>query len=89
MGQTLISADQHWALWAVLLGSAAFGLWAEKTRWGAKISGAVVSILSTFVLSNCLVIPASAPVYDTVWSYIVPLAIPLLLFRADLKRILT
>jgi len=87
-GQTLISADQHWALWAVLLLSAAFGLWAEKTRWGAKISGAVVSILTTFVLSNCLVIPAAAPVYDTVWGYIVPLAIPLLLFRADLRRIL-
>lgn len=87
-GQTLIGADQHWALWAVLLLSAAFGLWAEKTRWGAKISGAVVSILTTFVLSNCLVIPAAAPVYDTVWGYIVPLAIPLLLFRADLRRIL-
>ena len=62
MGQTLISADQHWALWAVLLASAACGLWAEKTRWGAKISGAVVSILTTFVLSNCLLIPSSAPV---------------------------
>jgi len=87
-GQTLIAADQQWALWAVLLASAAFGLWAEKTRWGAKISGAVVSILATFVLSNCLVIPAASPVYDTVWGYIVPLAIPLLLFRADLKKIL-
>ncbi len=87
-GQTLIGADQQWALWAILLAAAAFGLWAEKTRWGAKISGAVISILTTFVLSNCLVIPASSPVYDTVWSYIVPLAIPLLLFRADLKKIL-
>ncbi len=87
-GQTLIAADQHWALWAVLLASAAFGLWAEKTRWGAKISGAVISILTTFALSNCLVIPAAAPVYDTVWGYIVPLAIPLLLFRADLRKIL-
>jgi len=87
-GATLIGADQQWALWAVLLASAAFGLWAERTRWGAKISGAVVTILSTFVLSNCLVIPAASPVYDTVWGYIVPLAIPLLLFRADLKKIL-
>jgi uncharacterized membrane protein len=87
-GETLIGAEQQWALWAVLLASAAFGLWAEKTRWGAKISGAVVSILTTFVLSNCLVIPAASPVYDTVWGYLVPLAIPLLLFRADLRRIL-
>ena len=29
---TLISAEQHWAIWAVLFGVAAFGLWAEKTK---------------------------------------------------------
>ena len=27
---TLIAADQHWAIWAVLLGAASFGLWAER-----------------------------------------------------------
>lgn len=84
---TLISANQHWALWAVLLSAGAFGLWAEKTRWGSKLSGAVVAIGATFVLSNLRVIPASAPAYGVVWSYFVPLAIPLLLFKADLRRI--
>lgn len=85
--QPLIGPDQGWALWAVLLGVAALGAWAERTRWGARLSGAVVSILGTFVLSNLGVIPAAAPTYDVVWSWLVPLAIPLLLFRADLRRI--
>jgi len=85
---TLISADQTWALWAVLLSAGAFGLWAEKTSWGSKLSGAVIAIGTTFVLSNLRVIPSAAPTYDVVWGYLVPLAIPLLLFKADLKRIL-
>ena len=86
--QTLISPDQTWALWAVLLSAAAFGLWAERTTWGSKLSGAVVAIGTTFVLSNLRVIPADSPAYGVVWSYLVPLAIPLLLFKADLRRII-
>jgi uncharacterized membrane protein len=87
-GTTLITADDHWALWAILISTAAFGLWAEKTRWGSRLSGAVVAIGTTFVLSNARLIPFAAPAYDAVWSYFVPLAIPLLLFKADLRRIL-
>jgi uncharacterized membrane protein len=85
---TLISPENHWALWAILLGAGAFGLWAERTRWGSKLSGAVIAIGAAFLLSNLRVIPASAPAYEVVWSFLVPLAIPLLLFNADLKRIL-
>lgn len=85
---TLISPDQTWALWAILLSAGAFGLWAERTSWGSKLSGAVVAIGTTFVLSNLRVIPAEAPAYGVVWSYLVPLAIPLLLFKADLRRII-
>jgi len=86
--EALIPATNTWGLLAVLLSAGAFGLWAEKTPWGARLSGAVVAIATTFILSNVGVIPASAPVYDMVWSFLVPLAIPLLLFRADLRRIL-
>jgi uncharacterized membrane protein len=86
--QTLISPDDTWALWAILLAAGAFGLWAERTRWGSRLSGAVVAIGTTFVLSNLRIIPAEAPAYGVVWSYLVPLAIPLLLFKADLRRIL-
>lgn len=85
---TLIKPDQDWVLWAVLLGAAAFGLWAERRRWGQRLSGAVLAIGFTFVLSNLRIIPVEAPAYDVVWSFFVPLAIPLLLLSADMRRIL-
>lgn len=72
----------------MLLGVAAVGLWAERTRLGGRLSAMVVALLSTMLLSNLGVIPAAAPAYDAVWGMLVPLAIPLLLFRADLRRIL-
>ena len=84
----LISPNQQWALWAILFAAAAFGIWAEKTKWGAKLSAVVVTILATFVLSNLSIIPTDAPSYDVVWSYLVPIAIPLLLFKADMRRII-
>lgn len=85
---SLIAPEDHWALWAALLSCGAFGLWAERTRWGSKVSGAVLAIGAAFVLSNFGIIPVEAPAYSIVWSYLVPLAIPLLLFQADLRRIL-
>jgi uncharacterized membrane protein len=85
---SIISSDQHWVLWAILLSVAAFSLWAEKTKLGSKISAVVIAIFGTFILSNLSIIPTSAPSYDIVWSYLVPLAIPLLLFKADLRKII-
>ena len=84
----LISSGQHWALWAVLFIAAAFGLWAENTKIGSRLSAVIVTILATFTLSNLSIIPINAPSYDIVWSYLVPIAIPLLLFKANLRRII-
>ena len=89
LGAALLGADRTWAIWAVLLGAAAFGYNLEDTRLGRRLSGAILTMGFTFALSNLGVIPAeSVPAYDMVWSYLVPLAIPLLLLRADLRRIL-
>lgn len=85
---TLIGADNHWGLWAVLFIIAAFSLWAEKSKIGSKLSAVVIAIISAFILSNLSIIPTEAPAYDMVWSYLVPLAIPLLLFKADLRKII-
>jgi uncharacterized membrane protein len=85
----VIAPDQTWAIWTVLLAAAAFGFRMENSRVGRKVSGAILTMGFTFVLSNLGVIPADGvAAYDVVWSYLVPLAIPLLLFRADLRRIL-
>jgi uncharacterized membrane protein len=86
---TLITPDRAWAVWAVLVGAAALGFHLETTRLGRRLSGAIMTMGATFILSNARVIPAEGvAVYDVVWSYLVPLAIPLLLLRADLRRIL-
>ena len=86
---SLIRPDQHWILWAVLVFGATFGIWAEQyTKWGKKVSGVVISILFTFILSNLTVIPSKSGTYDLVWAYLVPLAVPLLLFKANIRRII-
>jgi uncharacterized membrane protein len=87
MSLPLIGPDQDFALWAVLIAIAAFGFWCERYPWGRKYSGVMLLITLAIVLANLRIIPTSAPAYDVVWDYLVPIAIPLLLFQADLKRI--
>ncbi len=83
----LIGPDQDFAIWAVLIALAGFGFWCERFPWGRKYSGVMLLITAAIVLANLRIIPTVAPVYDVVWDYLVPIAIPLLLFEADLKRI--
>jgi uncharacterized membrane protein len=83
----LIGPEQDFALWAILIALAAFGFWCERYPWGRKYSGVMLLITAAIVLANLRIIPTSAPAYDATWEYLVPIAIPLLLFEADLKRI--
>lgn len=87
MSLPLIGPEQNYAIWAVLLGLAAFGFWCERFPWGRKYSGVMLLITAAIVLANLRIIPTKAPAYDVVWDVLVPIAIPLLLFQADLKRI--
>ncbi len=86
--QTLIAADNHWALLAVLCGSTFLAIWLEqKYKWAAKISGAIITLVIAIALVNLGVIPSEAPVFDDfVWGYAVPLAIPLLLLQTNLRK---
>ena len=62
------------------------GIWAESLpKVGAF--GVVGIIVFAAIFSMLGVIPSTANTYFVVASYCVPLAIPLLLFEADLKRI--
>lgn len=83
----LIGPEQDFAIWSVLLALAAFGFWCERYAWGRKYSGVLLLISAAIVLANLRIIPTSAPAYDAIWDYLVPIAIPLLLFEADLRRI--
>ena len=85
---TLISADDTWVLWTVLALSAALSIYLEqKYKWASKITGCILATLFTLILANLNIIPTDAPVYDAVWGYVVPLAVPLLLFNANVKKI--
>ena len=85
---SLIHSDNTWALWAILVGVAALSIWLEQRfRWAAKVTGCVIALIAMMLLSNFGVIPTESAVYDTVWDYVVPLAIPLLLFSAAANRI--
>ena len=87
--QTLIAADNHWALLVVLFAATAIAIGLEqKYKWASKISGAIITLLIALVLVNLRVIPDSAPMFDDiVWGYAVPLAIPLLLLQTNIRKI--
>ena len=85
---SLISAEQTFELAAVLIGLAAFGFWVESTSIGRKLSGVLIILSLGVVLSNIRLIPHSAAMYGTISSLLVPLAIPMLLFQADLKKVM-
>ena len=86
---TLISADNHWMLIMIMFLSTAVSIYLEQRyNWAAKISGAIITLIIAVVLVNIRIIPASAPVFDdVVWGYAVPLAIPLLLLKTNIRRI--
>ena len=83
----LISADNVFAMGAVLLGLAYLGFWIDNRPIGKKTSGVVWVLVAAMLLSNTGVIPYSSPAYDFVGGYMVSLAIPLLLFKADIRKI--
>ena len=85
---TLISPDNDLALMAVLFVIAGAAFAAEKTRIGSHLTGAVIAILSAIAIANLRIIPHSAPAFDFVFSYFVPVLIPLFLFKADLRHML-
>ena len=60
----------------------------EKTKIGSALSGALVSTLVGLAASNLGIISCEAPAYSVVLNFLLPLAVPLLLFRADLRRVI-
>lgn len=85
--KTFISPDNVWVLWTILIGAAALAIVLEqKYNWANKITGCILALVFVMILANLKVIPTDSPVYDNVWDYVVPLAVPMLLFRADIKK---
>lgn len=84
---SLIPAEQHFAVFTAVLALSAMAFASERTVIGQKITGTVVVILLAIAAANTGLIPHSAPAYSFIFSYIVPMLIPLFLFQADVRRL--
>ena len=81
-------ATDTWPLLFIMSGATALAIYLEQRyTWASKISGAVITLVLALVLVNIHLIPTHAPLFDVVvWDYAVPLAIPLLLLQANIKK---
>ncbi|MFV0498612.1 MAG: DUF819 domain-containing protein [Bacilli bacterium] len=85
---TLVSPDNTSVMLAIITTIAAISIILEqKYEWASKVTGAVIALLGAMILSNLKVIPIGSGAENMVWGYVVPLAIPMLLFRANIVKI--
>lgn len=85
---TLINSNQTWVIFAILTGLAALSIYLEgKYLWAKKVTSSIIALTGGLILSNLHVLPMQSAAYDVVWAYIIPLAIPMLLFRCNVKKI--
>jgi uncharacterized membrane protein len=83
----MFSPDDHFGIFAALMTISALAFWLEKTRVGTLLTGTVIVILLSVVSANLGVIPHQAVTYDFVFSYLVPILIPLFLLQGDIRRL--
>ena len=88
MFNSIINSENTLILWSIILVIATFAIFLEnRYTLVDKISCAIMALIIAWLLSNFNIIPLESKVYDDVWGYVVPIAIPLLLFQCDIKKI--
>ena len=80
--------ETTFGLFAVLALLAAFGRWTDRLPIGQFVPGAIFVLLGAMALSNMGVIPSHAPFYGVVSGTLVPMAVALLLLKADLPNVI-
>jgi len=91
---SLITPENHLVLFAIIVGAAALGIWSEHKKWFGKVSGILVTMILMSILSMSGIVPvASDPnlkidVYELVFSYFIPISIPLMLLGSNITRII-
>lgn len=86
---SLINSDNTLLIWAVIVIYVFLAMYAERHfRWAKAVGAALICLVGGMVLSSIGLMPSSSSAYDAIWSIVTPLAIPLVLFAADLNKIL-
>lgn len=86
---SLIPADNLTALAAVIFALAWLGFWADRHPVARKVSGVPWVLTAALLLSNVGVIPMESPAYGFVGQYLLPLGVPMLLYKANVRTVLT
>ena len=86
---SLIGSNDILLTWMVIICVAAFAIWGEqKTKLGEFIGSSIIAIFGAMILCNIHLIPVKSSVYSGIGNIVLPLSIPLLLFKCDMKRII-
>lgn len=86
---SLVSPGDHWVLWTALVVAAGLSIFLEqKNKIAAKLTGPVLALIFGMLMSNLRILPTEATTYDIVWDYVVPLVIPLLLMKMNIRKII-
>lgn len=85
----LVPADNVLAITGILFIIVWGALYMEgRFAWARTVSAALLALLGGLLLSNAGILPFASPAYDFVNDHFILVAIPLLLFKADLRVIL-
>jgi len=91
---SFISPENHLVLFGIIAGAATLGIWSEHKKWFGKVSGILVTMILMSVLSMSGVVPVASDqklkveVYELIFGYFIPLAIPMMLLGSNIKRII-
>lgn len=87
--ESLIAPDDTFGLLFIMCAGVFLSIYLEqKYNWASKASGAVIALFLAMFLANVGILPLSSTLYDDiVWGVVVPLSIPILLNKCDLRRI--
>lgn len=86
--ESLIKPDDIVYVWAGIIGIVFIANWMDqKWKWANKLSIVVLCIVGGMALANFKVLPFESPVYKGISGIMLKLAIPMLLFKSDVKKI--
>ena len=84
---SLIDPNNSMAIIAALLVLSALAFALENTWLGRRLTGTVLIIALAVIAANVGLIPHASAGYDMIFTFVVPLLIPLFLMQADLRRV--
>jgi hypothetical protein len=85
--QAVLHNDPSFCLTGILLLSA-FGISLERrTVIGKALSAPLATMALALIIANIGVMPFGSPIYSAINRYLVPLAVPMLLYDSDLRRV--